>query len=106
MSQILLSRNGEGITVLTLIYIYASLERLVQSLERESRRKSELVSHFVRGFNSISGRMNFVDIGDEGGLMSEKLTGLVPKFPSDDSRRPNPRLSPDSWLPFHSSRSR
>lgn len=68
--------KGDGLTVLTIIHIYASLERLVQSLARESLRKTELVLHFIRGFNSISGTMDFVDIGDEGGLMSEKMTGL------------------------------
>jgi len=61
--------------VFTIVHVYASLERLVQSLSRESLRKSELVSHFIRGFNSISGTMDFVDIGDEGGLMCEKLKG-------------------------------
>ena len=71
--------NGEGITVLKIVHIYASLERLVQSLVRENLRKSELVSHFIRGFNSISGTMDFVDIGDESGLMSEKLNGSFPK---------------------------
>ena len=100
------SMSGEGITVLTIVHIYASLERLVQSLARESLRKSELVSHFIRGFNSISGTMDFVDIGDEGGLMSEKLTGSFPNFPSDISQRPNSGLSPTSFLSFHGSRSR
>lgn len=97
--------NGEGLTFLTIVHIYASLERLVQSLARESLRKSELVSHFIRGFNSISGTMNFIDIGDEGGLMSEKLAGLFVEFSSDDSQRPNAGLSPASRLSFHDSRS-
>ena len=69
----------DGVRVLTIVHVYASLERLVQSLARESLRKAELVSHFIRGFNSINGTMDFVDIGDEGGLMSEKLRGAFPK---------------------------
>ena len=69
--------NQEGVDVLTIVHVYDSLERLVQSLARESFRKTELISHFIRGFNSISGNMDFVDIGDEGGLMSEKLTGSL-----------------------------
>ena len=73
--------------------------------ERVAER-SELVSHFVRGFNSISGTMDFVDIGDEGGLMSEKLTGLVPKFPSDDSEDQIQGFLQTSCLSFHGSWSR
>jgi hypothetical protein len=69
----------DGARVLTIVHVYASLERLVQSLARESLRKAELVSHFIRGFNSINGTMDFVDIGDEGGLMCEKLRGAFPK---------------------------
>lgn len=68
----------EDAAVFTIVHVYASLERLVQSLARESLRKSELVSHFIRGFNSISGTMDFVDIGDEGSLMCEKLKGFPP----------------------------
>ena len=69
----------DGARVLTIVHVYASLEHtLVQSLARESR-KPELVSHFIRGFNSINGTMDFVDIGDEGGLMCEKLRGAFPK---------------------------
>jgi hypothetical protein len=73
VSQILpKSMNKDGITVFTSVHIYASLERLEQSLARESSRKTELVSHFIRGFNSISGTMDFVDIGED---VSEKITG-------------------------------
>jgi hypothetical protein len=64
-------------TPLTLIHIYASLERLAQSLSKESIRTTELVSHFVRGFNSVEATMDFVDIGDENGLISQKMTGRI-----------------------------
>jgi len=70
------SMKENSAPVLMIVHVYASLERLVQSLARESLRKSELVSHFIRGFNSISGTMDFVDIGDEGGLMCDKLRGV------------------------------
>ena len=65
--------------VLTIVHVYASLERLIQSFSLGGYvlRRSELVSHFIRGFNSVSGTMNFVDIGDEGSLMYEKLRGII-----------------------------
>lgn len=59
----------------TLVHIYASLERLAQSLSKESIRTTELVSHFVQGFNSVEATMDFVDIGDEDGLIRQKMTG-------------------------------
>jgi len=67
----------DGITVLTIVHIYVSLERLVKSLDSDTLRKAELVSHFIKGFNSISGTMDIVDIGDEEGLMLEKLAGRI-----------------------------
>jgi hypothetical protein len=56
-------------------HIYASFQRLEQSVARESLRRTELVSHFIRGFNSITGMMNIVDVGDEEDLMRTKITG-------------------------------
>jgi hypothetical protein len=69
----------EPAAVLRIVHVYASFERLIQSFSfgRYGIRKSELVSHFIRGFNSVSGTMDFVDIGDEGSLMSEKLRGMI-----------------------------
>ena len=61
--------------VLTIVRIYASFERLVQTLLRDNFRKAELISHFIRGFNSINGTMDFVDVGDEGGVIFEKISG-------------------------------
>jgi hypothetical protein len=62
----------------TVVHIYASLERLAQSLSKESVRTTELVSHFVRGFNSVEATMDFVDVGDENGLICQKMTGDNP----------------------------
>lgn len=70
------STRTKGRNVLTIVHVYASLERLTQSLPRESLKKFELVSLFTKGFNSVSGTMDFVDIRNEGNLILEKLTGL------------------------------
>jgi len=59
----------------TFVHIYASLEHLAQTLSKESIRTTELVSHFVRGFNSVEATMDFIDIGDENGFISQKMTG-------------------------------
>jgi hypothetical protein len=42
----------------------------------DSLRRTELVSHFIRGFNSISGMMDLVDVGDETDLIRSKITGM------------------------------
>ena len=62
-------------TILISTHIYASFQRLEQSVGRESLRRTELVSHFIRGFNSITGMMNIVDVGDEEDLIRTKITG-------------------------------
>ena len=76
ISQVLLSSmvNGDE-SPPTLVHIYGSLERLAQTLSKQSIRTTELVSHFVRGFNSVEATMDFIDIGDENGLISQKMTG-------------------------------
>jgi hypothetical protein len=73
------SRKEDPAQVLTIVHVYASLERVIQSFSfgGDGPRRSELVLHFIRGFNSVSGTMNFVDIGDEGNLMYEKLRGII-----------------------------
>ena len=65
-----------GDTFLIFVHIYASFQRLEQTVGRESLRRTELVSHFVRGFNSISGLMDLVDVGDEEDLVRSKITGV------------------------------
>lgn len=70
-------RTG-GNTVLILLHVYASFQRLEQTVGKDSLRRTELVSHFVRGFNSISGMMDIVDVGDEEDLMQSKITGAFP----------------------------
>jgi len=72
---ILASEESEGGIIDYSVHVYASLERLEQSLGREHHRKTELISHFVRGFNSVSGTMNLIEIGDEEGLTYKKLKG-------------------------------
>jgi hypothetical protein len=62
-------------TILIYAHIYASFQRLEQTVARESLRRTELVSHFIRGFNSITGMMNIVDVGDEEDLIRSKITG-------------------------------
>jgi len=44
-------------------------------LGREYHRKTELISHFVRGFNSVCGTVNLIELGDEEGLTFKKLKG-------------------------------
>ena len=66
-----------GNTVLKLVHVYASFQRLEQTIGRESLRRAELVSHFVRGFNSIGGMMDIVDVGDDEGLIRSKITGTL-----------------------------
>jgi len=83
LSRVLPSSLTDGDESLpTLVHIYASLERLAQSLSKESIRTTELVSHFVRGFNSVEATMDFIDIGDENGLIFQKMTGWIPNFRS------------------------
>lgn len=43
---------------------------------RDSHRRAELVSHFIKGFNSISGLMDLIDVGDETDLIRSKITGM------------------------------
>ena len=69
-----LSMKGKDKDVLIIVHIYASFERLGQALPRDNPRKAEFVSHFIRGFNSVNGTMDFVDVGDEGGLISKKIS--------------------------------
>ena len=66
-----------GNTVLILVHVYASFQRLEQTVGRESLRRTELVSHFVRGFNSMGGMMDIVDVGDDEGLIRSKITGIL-----------------------------
>jgi hypothetical protein len=44
---------------------------------RDSHRRTELVLHFIRGFNSISGLMDLVDVGDETDRIPSKITGMA-----------------------------
>lgn len=79
------TRNDGDEPPSTVVHIYASLERLAQSLSKESIRTAELVSHFVRGFNSVEATMDFVDVGDENGLICQKMIGKNPLYTAKNS---------------------
>lgn len=66
--------KDDTITVLQFVRVYANRHRLEQTF-RESISKTELIAHFISGFNSVSGMMDFVDIGDEAGTTTEKVKG-------------------------------
>jgi hypothetical protein len=68
----------EGVPVLKVVHIYGSQHHLEQTVGAGGLRRTELVSHFIRGFNSCNGTMDFVDIGDERDLISWKIMGLPP----------------------------
>jgi hypothetical protein len=64
----------DGMTVLQFVRIYANRRRLQQTF-RESVSWTELIGHFIRGFNSVSGLMDFVDVGEEVDIIPSKVKG-------------------------------
>jgi hypothetical protein len=65
--------KSDGITVLKFVHIYGNLLQFGQTVGKGSLKRNELISHFIRGFNSCSGTMDFVDLG---GLIPWKIMGF------------------------------
>jgi hypothetical protein len=62
--------------VLTIVHVYASLERLVQSLARESLRKAEFVWGFIKGFNSLTETMHLIEAPAATDGIETKIKGV------------------------------